>query len=111
MPLPVLTLPVIFGVLVSVAKPIVAVVIRMLGFGLVAYVGFDLAIDQLKSVVYQNYSGLPVATLQLLDLMGVSSALQNLFTTMAGIIAWKSITNVVNPVWRKPGNGSITREF
>jgi Protein of unknown function (DUF2523). len=111
MALPVLALPVVAGVLVSVAKPIVQIVLRLVGFGLIAYVGFDLAFDQLKILVETYYSGLPSALLQLLDLMGVDSALQNIFATTAGLIAWKTLTNVVTPTWLKPGTGTITKEF
>lgn len=111
MALPVLAIPVLIGVVVAAAKPIVGLVIRMIGFGLVAYVGFELAFDQLQQIVESKYSGLPSALLQLFDLMGIDSALQNLFTTMTGIAAYKAFTSVVNPTWSKPGTGSITKEF
>lgn len=111
MALPALGIPVAVGILVSAAKPIVSNIIRMIGFGLVAYIGFDLAFDELQTIIESNYSGLPTYLIQLMDLMGVDSALQNLFTTMAGIVAFKSVTSAVVPTWTKPGTTSIGKDF
>lgn len=111
MPLPVIALPALGAFLVAMAKPILQQLLRLIGFGLVAYVGFDLAFQELEDYVMQHYQGFPVVALQIMTLAGVDSALQNIFATVTGLVAWKSLTTVVNPTWLKPGTTTIIKDF
>jgi len=99
-------------ILMSLVGPLVGYAIKALGIGLVSYVGFSVVLDQAEDYIYSAYDGLFPSMLQLMDLMGVHSALKILLSTAASCIAYKSMAASVGIAWKKPGApGGFTKTF
>lgn len=78
-----LLLTMLGGLLVSLVENIVARAITALGIGFVAYAGVDLVLEQAKSLVKSNLSGMPAEMLALASMMGLGTALTIVFAAYA----------------------------
>jgi hypothetical protein len=63
--------------------------LALLGFGLVGYTGFDLAIDGIETYVFSAYDSIGTDLIQLLNMMGFLTGLKILFGSMSGVITLK----------------------
>jgi len=80
------------GFLIGLVTPIARKVLVALGIGLVTYVGYSQLIDQVKSHIITQMSGLPAKTMQIITLYGLPESLAIIlgaFTTAASISALK----------------------
>jgi len=91
----------------SLIGPLVGYVIKALGIGLVTYVGLDLVFDQVESYIFSQYSGLPVAAVQILNLLGVHSGIKIILSTLSACVAYKALINSTGMVWKKPGSAPV----
>jgi hypothetical protein len=64
-------------------------ILALLGFGLVGYTGFDLAIDGIETYVFSAYDSIGTDLVQMLNMMGFLTGLKILFGAMSGVITLK----------------------
>lgn len=95
---------VIAAFVMSLIGPLVGYVIKALGIGLVTYVGLDLVFDQIESYILSQYSGLPVTTVQVLNLLGIHSAIKIILSTLSACVAYRALIASTGLVWKKPGS-------
>jgi hypothetical protein len=91
----------------SLIGPLVGYVIKALGIGLVTYVGLTVVFDQVESLILSQYQGLPASILQMLNLMGVHSALKIILSTLAACVGYKALISSTGLVWKKPGSAPV----
>lgn len=83
------------------APSVVGTVIKLLGIGLISYVGFDLVISNLSDFLFEGFNSLPIDLLQILKLMRVDTGLNILFAAMSVSISIKLFFSSTKMVWRK----------
>lgn len=86
----------------SITAPLVSTVIRLIGISAVSFIGMNLVVGFAVDYVLDNYNGLPVTMLGLLDLAGVNSGLVMMTSAMSAVASFKA-ANRLNSVWRAPG--------
>lgn len=89
-----------------IAPGLLSAVLKLLGIGLVTFVGFLGTITFLKNFLLDRYSGIPTDLLQILSLMKVDVGMSLLFAAMSIAMTIKMTTKATTMVWRKPGSGS-----
>lgn len=85
---------------------ILGVVIKLLGIGVVSFIGFNVVITGIKAFVVSRYQGIPSDLLQILSLMKVDTGIALVFAAMSIALTIKMTTKATTVVWRKPGSGS-----
>src|SRR5690554_1237886 len=94
----------IAGFVMALIGPLVGYVIKALGIGLVTYVGLDLVFDQVESFILSQYAGMPVAIVQVLNLLGIHSGIKIILSTLSACVAYKALINSTGMVWKKSGS-------
>jgi hypothetical protein len=97
----------IAGFVMALIGPLVGYVIKALGIGLVTYVGLDLVFDQVESYIFSQYAGLPVAIVQILNLLGIHSGIKIILSTLSACVGYKALINSTGLVWKKPGSPPV----
>lgn len=93
--------------LTFMAPGIVSTVLKLLGIGLVSFLGFYTALDQTKDFLFSRFDNLPSDLFQILSLMKVNVGLSMMFAAMSIALTIKVTTRAASTVvWRKPGSGS-----
>jgi hypothetical protein len=64
-------------------------ILALVGFGLVGYTGFDLAITGIESYMFSAYDNIGTDLVQMLNLMGVLTGFKIIFGAMSGVITLK----------------------
>lgn len=95
---------IIWGIVVSVIPYIVKMVLRAIGFGLIAFTGLTLVLDQAETFLFDKFNGLPTALYSIIAMAGFPMGMKILFTAFAVVIAIKTAYKPLHPVWRKPGD-------
>ena len=97
--------------LIMIVGPLVKMVLRVLGFGFVTYVGFNLVIGQAQNYVFAQMGAAGPVIQQILGLAKFDMVINILFAAittrflLAGID--KATDRKRNQVWHKPGGTSI----
>lgn len=97
--------------LVLILGPLVKMVLRIVGFGFVTYVGFNLVIGEAQSYVFARMGEAGPIIQQILGLAKFDVCINIFFAAittrfiLAGID--KATDRKRNQVWRKPGGTSI----
>lgn len=97
--------------LIIILAPLVKMVLRILGFGFVTYVGFNLIIGEAQSYLFARMGDIGPIIQQILGLAKFDVVVNIYFAAistrflLAGID--KATDSRRNQVWRKPGGTSI----
>jgi hypothetical protein len=91
----------------SLIGPLVGYVVKALGIGLVTYLGLELVFDMIETYILIQYSGLPVTTVQILNLLGIHSAIKIILSTLSACVAYKALISSTGMVWKKPGSAPV----
>ena len=97
--------------LIIILGPLVKMVLRILGFGFVTYVGFNLTIGEAQSYLFARMADIGPIIQQPLGLATFAVVVNTYFAAistrflLAGID--KATDSRRNQVWRKPGGTSI----
>lgn len=78
--------------LITAIGPLIAEAFRILGVGIVTYIGSDLLIDQLEAKVVSMLSESPASVLQILSMAGLDEAMSIILSGLA-IEASLRVTN------------------
>jgi len=97
-------LHIIWAMVLSVVPYIVTYVIRGIGFGLIAFTGVTVIIDQAENFLFDKFNGLPTALFSVLAMAGFPLGIKILFSAFGVCIAIKTAVRPAHPVWRKPGS-------
>lgn len=73
----------LFTFLITVVGPLIQEIFRILGVGIVTYVGTDLIIDQLEAKVVTMMSEAPASVLQILSMAGIDEAMSIILSGLA----------------------------
>jgi len=84
MPIP-LAIP-FFAWLAAALPAIVWKILKILGIGIIAYAGIDVALDALETWIISSFSGLPVIVITVLQKTGIDKAIQVIFATYAAVL-------------------------
>ena len=101
----------IVQMLIIVVGPLVKMVLKMIGFGFVSYVGFNLIIGEAQSYLFARMGDVGPIIQQILGLAKFDVVVNIYFAAistrflLAGID--KATDRQRNQVWRKPGGTSI----
>jgi len=98
---------VIAGFVMSLIGPLVGYVIKALGIGLVTYAGLDFVFDQIESFIFSRYNGLPTTIVQILNLLGVHSAMKIILSSLSTCVAYKALIGSTGLYWKKPGSAPV----
>ncbi|MGI9282864.1 MAG: DUF2523 family protein [Endozoicomonas sp.] len=98
------------SVMMTFALPIVWIVLRGLGFGLVTYGGLSLLTEYLGDKIQENFDGMPIAMYQMISLLGIPTAVNILLSVLTTIIVIKGLMTAggaarKKPVWNAPTGG------
>jgi len=96
---------IIWSMVLSVIPYIVIYVVRGLGFGLVAYIGVSVVLDQAESFVFSKFDGLGSSLYSIMSILGIPLGMKIIFSAFGVAIAIKTAVAPAHPVWRKPGSG------
>jgi hypothetical protein len=91
----------------SLIGPLVGYVVKALGIGLVTYLGLELVFGMIETYIFTQYSGLPVTIVQILNLLGIHSAMKIILSTLSACVAYKSLIASTGMVWKKPGSAPV----
>lgn len=78
--------------LMVMVKPVLTQLVIALGVGVVSYTGYSVAITQLTDTITNNYNGLPVVALNIMNLFGVDSAIGIIVSTAISLAAFTALT-------------------
>ena len=97
--------------LIMIVGPLVKMVLRVLGFGFVSYVGFNLVIDQARSYLVAHMGQLGAEVSGILGLANFDILVNMYFAAIATRFMLAGVDKATdrrrNQVWRKPGGTSI----
>ena len=97
--------------LIMIVGPLVKMALRLIGFGFVSYVGFNMVIDQAKGYLESNMGRLGAEVSGILGLAGFDIIVNMYFAAIATRFILAGIDKAQdrkrNQVWRKPGGTSI----
>lgn len=97
--------------LILIVGPLVKMVLRMLGFGFVTYVGFNLVIGQAQSYVFARMGEAGPIIQQILGLAKFDVVINIFFAAIATRFILSGIDRATdrkrNQVWNRPGGTSI----
>lgn len=97
--------------LIIIVGPLVKMVLKILGFGFVTYVGFNLIIGEAQSYVISRMGDSGVIIQQILGLAKFDVCVNIYFSAIATRFILAGIDKATdrqrNQVWRKPGGTSI----
>ncbi|MDR8016002.1 DUF2523 domain-containing protein [Ectopseudomonas guguanensis] len=97
--------------LIMIVGPLVKMVLRVIGFGFVSYVGFNLVIDQARSYMQSSMGQLGAEISGILGLANFDIIVNMYFAAIATRFILAGIDKAQdrkrNQVWRKPGGTSI----
>ena len=101
---------VLIGVFMTFGLPLVWIILRGLGFGLVTYGGLNLLTDYLGDKIQENFDGMPSAMYQMISLLGIPTAVNIVFSALAAIFVIKGMLTAAGspkskPVWNAPTGG------
>ncbi|MBR9827162.1 MAG: DUF2523 domain-containing protein [Oceanospirillales bacterium] len=94
---------IIVSFIYSLIGPLVAYVVKALGFGIVSFVGLTIVFDQVESHVNSKMAGIPADMLAFANLMGFDSAVKIILSTLAACVSYKAMIGATGTVWKKPG--------
>lgn len=97
--------------IISIAGPIVTLVLKMLGFGFVTYTGINFGLDQVKDYILANSGGMAPQIVGILGLAKVDICMNIMLSAVAtrALLAGvdKATDRKRNQIWNKPGETSI----
>ncbi len=97
--------------LIMIVGPLVKMALRVIGFGFVSYVGFNLVIDQARDYMQSSMGQLGAEVSGILGLAGFDIIVNMYFAAIATRFILAGIDKAQdrkrNQVWRKPGGTSI----
>lgn len=94
--------------LITIAAPIVRMVLKGLGIGLVSYVGFNLVIDQARDFITARFGEVLPEVQQIAGLAKIDVAISILFSAIATRIVISGV-NALNDRRQRLGNvGTMT---
>lgn len=97
--------------LIIILGPLVKMVLRILGFGFVSYVGFNLIIDQARGYLVSNMGQIGSEVSGILGLANLDIVVNMYFAAIATRFMLAGVDKATdrrrNQVWRKPGGTSI----
>lgn len=79
-------------------------IIKLLGIGVISYVGIDIAIDGLSEFLINKLNGLPSDMLQIFLIMKIDAGFKIVFTAMTIAISFKLMHQSTRLIWNKPGS-------
>lgn len=100
----------LLSVFVTFGLPVVWIILRGLGFGLVTYGGLSLFTDYIGDKIQENFDGMPSAMYQMISLLGIPTAVNILLSTFTAVIVIKGLMTAggvarKKPVWNAPSGG------
>lgn len=100
----------LISVFMTFALPVVWIVLRGLGFGLVTYGGLSLLTDYLGDKIQENFDGMPTAMYQMISLLGIPTAVNIMLSVLTAIVVIKGLMSASGtprkkPVWNAPTGG------
>lgn len=101
----------IVAFLYSIIGPLVAYVIKAIGFGIVTYVGLSIIFDSLEYQVHSKISGIPSDLLNFANLMGFDTGIKIILATATACAAYKAMIASTGTVWKKPGSPRGIKDF
>jgi hypothetical protein len=98
---------IIIALLTSLTGPLIQLIFKAVGVGIVSYIGFGLVVDVIEGYIVDAFDGWPTVVVQLLNLAGLDSAIKILLGALAGCASYKALVNSTGIAWKKPGSPSV----
>lgn len=92
MPAPLALVPLLSGVLLWVGRALVMRFIAAVGLGVVSYRSVSAFFDEMKRYVQEGYRGLSGTVLSLLDIAGLTTAVEIMLSGMAFLAGWYAVS-------------------
>jgi len=80
----------ILAFIIRIMPGMLVSLLKMLGVGIVTFLGLDALTSQAYDFIQANYSGLPLHVIQLLDLGGLHSGILMITSTATAIATFKA---------------------
>ncbi|OED44141.1 hypothetical protein ACH42_08305 [Endozoicomonas sp. (ex Bugula neritina AB1)] len=101
----------LLGVFITFSLPVIWIVLRGLGFGLVTYGGLTLLTEFLGDKIQENFDGMPIAMYQMISLLGIPTAVNIMLSVLTAVVVIKGLLTATGtarkkPVWNAPSGNS-----